>query len=176
VGELADRLDRLQVRTELPGTGITGTVRDRTELILSFAGNTYYRSTDDELAHRLTNLGRLLWVAWTRGYYEELSAVSGSIIRGERPAQSAKELEYVQRRAQIVAEGRAADGRIRVTVQGLQALAAHIQPGTLRALSEEEFIIEARKAVRAMLEDHQDKIIALKVQVYGDPIVNRPRT
>jgi hypothetical protein len=164
VSDFGDRLDRLYVRAEVPG--ITGVVRDRRDVVISFTGNTYYRSTESDIGERLVALCRLLWVAWIRGYYEELSAATGQTITTELPPANDRDRQFRELREQVDAQGSGADGRITVRVQGLHALSTDVRPGTLAALTEEQFVAGAREAVREMLCDYQRQIAWIRGQVF----------
>jgi hypothetical protein len=169
MGELADRLDRLQIRAQVPGTDIVAVLRDRTDVMLSFAEHSYDNATEGELEWRLANLARLLWAGWTRGYYAEVSAATGRTVTGERPALTEQDRQFREQRAEITARGSAADGRISVAFRG-RDLTVHIRRGTVRELTEEEFVAAVRTAANELIEDHQRQIVDLRVRIFSEPL------
>src|SRR6476659_5445513 len=110
-----ERLARLQVAAEVPDGLISGVLRDRGDLVISFRDNSYYRMTDDELEDRLLSLARLLWVAWIRAFYAELSAATGQHLTTETAPANDRDRAFRALRDQIESKGSAADGRISVT-------------------------------------------------------------
>jgi hypothetical protein len=168
MGDLANRLNRLHVRAQVPGTDIVGVVRDRSDVMVSFAEHSYYEATEAELEWRLANLARLLWAGWTRGYYAEVSAATGRTVTGERPAVTERDRLFREERARTTARGSAADDRVTVVFHG-RDVTVHIEPGTLRELTEEEFVAAVRTAARNLIEDHQRQIADLRVRVFSEP-------
>ena len=172
--DLASRLDMLRVRAEVPGGLLAGEFRDRSEVVLSFGGSGYYRSTEADLEEQIVALCRLLVVAWSRGYWDLMSEVQGSTIVGEPPALTDADGEFRDARDHMLVEGRSADGRISVTFDGQRGWSAAVQPGTLVALSEEEFIAGAREASQQLVQSHRSTIGRLKAEIYGRAAIERP--
>jgi hypothetical protein len=64
--------------------------------------------------------------------------------------------------------GQSADGRLRITYDPANdGWRATIQPGTLAALSEEDFITAARQASRELYAQRRRQIVALKLDIFG---------
>ncbi len=165
--DLASRLDMLRVRAEVPGGLVAGEFRDRSEVVVSFGGNGYYRATERDLEEQIVSLCRLLVAAWSRAYWGLMSEVQGRTIVGEAPPTSDADSEFRGARDRMVVHGRSADGRISVTFDGQRGWSATIEPGTLVALSEEGFIASARDASRDLVQSHRATIGRLKAEIYG---------
>jgi hypothetical protein len=166
--DLAARLQAMHVRAEVPGGLLSGELRDRSEVVVTFGGSGYYRTTEAELERQIVSLCRLLVVSWSRGYWDVISEIAGRRISGEGPPMSEASVEYRKARDSMVVSGQSADGRITITYNGAHnGWSAKIQPGTLTALSEEDFIRAGREASRALYAAHQEMIIRLKAQIFG---------
>ena len=68
-----------------------------------------------------------------------------------------------------VAEGTAADGRLRMVGVGLSSFTVTVAPGTVAALSESEFAEACRAGTLDFLADHLRRIAELKFDVYLRP-------
>ena len=166
--DFATRLQTMPVRAEVPGGLLRGELRDASEVVISFGGEGYYRTTEADLERQLVNLCRLLVVAWTRGYWDALSEAAGHRIASEPAPYSEASAEYRTARDALVVTGRSADGHLTITYDptndGWQAT---IQPGTIAALSEEEFVTAARQASRELYAQRRQQIVALKLEIFG---------
>ncbi len=164
---LSERLDRMSARAASPDGNILGELTHRTQLTLSFRGDSYDRyHSDSDLASQLTGLARLLWAAREREYFAVISDLSGEAVSSEPVALGRRDREYREARDEIVAEGRSADGRVRVQVRGMRQWSVHCAQGTVRALTQEQFCAAAAQATTQLIDDQTSKIRQLKDKVY----------
>jgi hypothetical protein len=162
MGTLGDQLSNIHLRVRVPGTEIQGELRHRSEISISFGPGTYQRLRESHLEHYLATVARLLYAGWTREYR---SALSSSLLEVD-PPKDARNRAYEEAKNHIKASGSSADGRITVSAVGLQNFTVRITPGTLRELSEQEFIAGARAAATAFGDDHRTRIRELKTQFF----------
>lgn len=158
MGALGERLDNIHVRVRVPGTEIKGELRHRNELSISFEAGTYQWLRESRLQHQLATLARLLCAGWTREY---LAALNSSFLRVE-PGEVAWNNDYEKARNQIEASGSSGDGRITVSAVGMENFSVRIIPGSLRELSEQEFVTRTGEAAAAFLADHMAQVHELK--------------
>ncbi|HEY7177519.1 MAG TPA: hypothetical protein VH442_21590 [Micromonosporaceae bacterium] len=162
MGILADRLDTMQVRVVSPDGNISGLLRGRSDVMITFREGAYQRYTEQALAEQLVALARLLWAGRTREYYAALSEAFGHPITGESAAIGERELAYRAARDELVAEGVSSDGLVYLGAQGMRAFAVRIAEGALATLTEDEFAARAYEASHAMIADQFAKIRRLK--------------
>jgi hypothetical protein len=65
-----------------------------------------------------------------------VSEAFGEPVTGDPRPETPRDEAFYAARDRLVAEGRSADGVVRVTVLGMRTWTVHIADGTLRALSE----------------------------------------
>lgn len=167
MGVLAERLSHLHVRAALPDGGISGEFSSRDGVRIAFAPFVYNRVAKPELERRLAALARLLRIAQTREYYAAMSEAYGSTITKEPPAIRPRDQEYDRARAELVAEGRSTDGRVRITGRGMHAWTVEIADDALYALDEHMFAERVHEAAGELVHEQVAKIQALKARIYG---------
>ncbi|NUR73710.1 MAG: hypothetical protein HOU81_23085 [Hamadaea sp.] len=163
---LSERLDRMVVTASTPDGAIAAELYDRDQVRLSFPGG--YRWLDESrLPEQLAALGRILWARRMREFFAILSEDEDVPITGEPEPATSGQREFVERRAELVARGESADGRVALSVRGMQEWTVRVQPGTVRECSEEEFATAVRSAVTRLLDDQARQITELKIEL-GD--------
>lgn len=159
-------MEMMTVTASVAGGDVTGVLdADGTVRIALPGGIVWDRTT---LERHLEALGRRLCAARARAFFAAVSAASGATVTREPPALGRRELEYVARRAAIVACGRSCDGRVTARVTGLRRWDVRVEPGW----SDPRASIE--EAATALVRDQQRQIRALKRTVWphmetGDP-------
>jgi hypothetical protein len=162
MSSLAERLDNIRLRVRVPGTEIEAELRNRKDVTISFGESVYAFLNERSLEQYLATLARLFYVGWVREYR---AAISGtSIVVGEPESQ--QDRDFLEARSQMESAGASSDGRITISAIGMQDPEVHIVPGTLRELSEEQFVARTKEAVIALAEDYQAKIRELKVRFF----------
>jgi hypothetical protein len=164
---LADRLDDMRITATVDGGAVTATLTRRTRLHLEFAPGAYRRRSEAQLQRDLAVLASRLWANRMRGYYQALSDITGQHVTGEPPARDDRSRAYRAGRAELIAYGESADGRIRVQVRGMRDWQVTIASGTVRALTEHEFAARVAEVGQALLDDLRTKIRQLKRQAFG---------
>lgn len=167
MGVLSDRLDRMRVVVTVSSGEITGELRNRTEVRVSFAPGSYRRYHERDLERQFASLARLLWAGRMKEYYAAASEAFGQAVTGEPRALTPRDSAYYTARAEIIARGCSADGRICVTVQGMRLWTVRIADGTIRALSEDAFAACLRDAAADLIRDQLRQIRLLKDECYG---------
>lgn len=156
----------MRVQATSPDNMITGELRDRTEVYLSFAPGSYRQYRTASLEEQLAGLARRLWVGRMRKYYEAMSEAFGETITKEPPPEGQRDADFHAARDELVAEGHSADGRIHVAVRGMRHWTVRIADGTVRRLTEEQFAAGVRDAARELISDQFAKIRELKREIY----------
>jgi hypothetical protein len=166
VGVLSDRLDEMRVQATSADGAIVGELRNRNEVHLTFAPGSYRRYNELTLEDQLIGLARLLWAGRMKKYYAAVSEAFGETVTGEPRPVGPRDVAYHAARDELVAEGRSADDRVHVAVQGMRRWTIRIKRGTVRALSEEEFAVRAGEAASELIRDQFSKIKELKRRIY----------
>jgi hypothetical protein len=164
MGEFSDRLMRLSVQADSPDRLISGMVGGRMQVEVSLCDGAYRRYTDADLGHQLGQLAAVLWSRYRREYDEVTDAYRED---GPAPYEQPEDSDFRERRASLVARGRSRDGRIEASSRGLVRWDVSVTPGTVRALTEAEFLAEVGTAVADILRDWQLKVIVLADEIYG---------
>lgn len=164
-------LQTLAVSAVAPGERLSGELRaDTAAVTLTFYGNSYYRYTEPELARDLEALARLLTVAWTRAYWATVSELTGRTITGEPPAESEAEQRFRELRDSRQVTGRSPDGRLTITYQGdSREWHVRIEPGTLAALDQEQFVACAYAATQDFFANHRDTLLRYRAECFPPP-------
>jgi hypothetical protein len=164
---LGDALDRMRVRVSVAGDAIIGELHDNDRVDLSFAQGHYNSAAESTLEEHLVSLARVMHAEYVRQYFRAVSEAYGQTVTKEPPAIGRQDKEYAAQRRELVAEGRSVDGRITVTVRGMQSWRVRIAPGTLRALDERRFCERFGEAAHALIRDQFAGVRSLKNHVYG---------
>jgi hypothetical protein len=159
---LADRLDRIRIRVQAPGSDMYAELRNRKDVTITFGPSVYEWLTEATMERLVAGMARLMYVEWLRQYRaalpdEFLNAVG---------AESQNDRDYLAARAELESFGASADGRVALSAVGMLNVAVRIVPGTLRALDEHQFSAGVTEAVHALADDHQAKIRELKQRFF----------
>ncbi|NUT21389.1 MAG: hypothetical protein HOV77_19620 [Hamadaea sp.] len=161
-----ERLAAMRVRVTLPSGLLHAELRGRSEITIVFEPPTYQRFNEEALEDSLANLARMLWAARTREYYALLSAAAERDINSEVESDDQADTDYREARARLVVTGKSPDGRITITARGMHDWKVTIAPGTLAALSEEEFCDQTAAAAAELISDQYAQVAALKADIY----------
>lgn len=167
MGELADRVQAMRVRASTPDGMMTAELRNGSEVALSLVPGWYDNCHESDLERQLTRLGSLLWVARTREYWATVSNITGEHVAGEDRPISPRDVEFTEARETVVARGRSTDGHVTLSVEGMRRWTVTIAPGTVRGLSERDFVNAVRQAASGLIQDQLAQITALKYRIYG---------
>jgi hypothetical protein len=162
MGQLADRLDGIRVRVQVPGTEIRAELRNRNDVSIWFGESVYEFLDERGLEGYLVSLARLLYAAWLREYRAAIAASTLDVDPHDE-----RDYEFLEARAKIESSGSSAGGRIAFAATGMQNMSATITRGTLRELTENQFTARAKEAVTALIQDHLAKVRELKTRFYG---------
>jgi hypothetical protein len=160
-------LDDLEAGASSPDGQATVRIRGRSEITFSLAPGVYESGDEVDMERRLTQLARLGFVARMRAYYALRSRGFGQTYTKEAPAVSPRDQQYVDERSRLIASGSSPDGRIQVTVAGMEFWTVDLQPGTLSALDETSFCAAVSSAAHEVVEDQFRQIRRLKDEIYG---------
>jgi hypothetical protein len=167
---MSERLDAMVVEAASPDRQVEARLSGE-DVDLWFVPHAYRRFAEArhgerELAHQLARLAALLWVAYRQGYQRIVGeatgtrARAGSVLIGRRR-------DFRRAQAELVADGRSSTGLVTLRSVGLVTWDVTIGDGTLRRLSEEQFVHETRGAARTLLDDHFEKTRLLKDRHFG---------
>jgi hypothetical protein len=162
MSSLGERLDAIHLRVRVPGTEIGAELRGRGEVMISFGPNLYQWLGERDLEHYMASLSRLLYAAWVRAYRTALS----DAFLDAMGAEDQRDRDYLAARARLRERGASSDGRITITAVDMRDITVHIADGTLRVLTEQQFVARTREAVTVLLDDHRTKVRELKVRFF----------
>lgn len=162
MGYLAERLDKIRVRVRAPGTEIEAELSSRNNITLSFGESVYAFISERYLEHALASVARLLFVGWLREYRAVIDDTELNIDPKDQ-----HDLNFRDERREIESSGESSDGRVRLSVIGMNDFTARIQRGTVRELREREFVARVREASTALIGDYRAQVRELKKRYYG---------
>jgi hypothetical protein len=110
---------------------VTGELRDRTQVYLSFASGSYRSYDEATLEEQLIGLARRLWAGRMKEYYAAVSEAFGETVTKEAPPVGQRDIAFHKARDELVAEGRSADGRVYLQVRGMRSWTVRIKDGRL---------------------------------------------
>ncbi|WFE23647.1 hypothetical protein O7621_10445 [Solwaraspora sp. WMMD937] len=167
MGLLADRLDNMHVTAVAPGGAISGELRGRDCVRVTFAAGRYQWLDERYVEQQLAALGRLLWAGRMKAYWAAVSEALGTPVSGEDPPVGPRDVDYQSARGGIVAEGRSDDGSVQIEVRGMRDWTVRIVPGSLRRFREDEFSVRVQQAATALIRDQFAQVRSLKDSIYG---------
>ncbi len=167
---ITERVERMEVRVEAPSHSVSAVLRGRNDVIVTFAPGFYQRADAHEMQWQLEQLGKLLWARWMREYQRIVSDEHQQTYEETRPL-SAIDYEFIDNRANLVAEGSSGDGRIHLAVRGMQEWKVRVAPDAIRTMREDEFAAQVAVAAQELIGDQRAKIRELKVTTYDPEFV-----
>jgi hypothetical protein len=164
MGEFADQLARVTVQAESPDGQIVGRVGGQMQVEIHFREGAYARFSERDLGHQLGQLAAVLWSRYRREY-DEVTA----LYRDGEPApyEEPEDVAFRERRAALKVRGRSSLGWIEASSRALVRWDVTVAEGTVRALTESEFLGQVDSAVADILRDWQHQVIVLTEQIYG---------
>ena len=166
MGLVADHLDSLTVRVTSPDNRITAQLSNRTQVAFEFRPECYRDYSESELERQLGKTCRLLWVGYTRGYTAVMDSVGLTFKTRPSQAKTPAERRFLTERTQLVAVGATSRRLVRLRTVGLINWEFRIVEGTVKRLSEKEFLSELHQAGRALLREFNKKMVFLKDDCY----------
>lgn len=167
MGVVADRLAALTVRVSSPDANIQATARAGSIASVHFRPGAYAGYTENVLEYQIARTATLLFVGHERGV-AQIMAEAG-LRRRKDPAQALDEAErrYLERVFVIPADGTGPQKLVRLRTVGMMKWECHIEPGTLRRLSEDRFLGELTVAGSAVLRRSTYESAILKDECFG---------
>ncbi|WP_199856676.1 hypothetical protein [Nocardia suismassiliense] len=160
--DLAARLDNIQVRVRAPGTEIEAELSRRTNIALFFGDGAYAFVDEPMLEQALASIAKLLWVGWQRQYRRALEYTNLTI-----DAVNSVDIKFFADRDKTEAVGASSDQRMTFLTIGMRSFSVHIEPGTVREITESQFSRSAAEAATLLIEDYQAKVQELKQRYYS---------
>jgi hypothetical protein len=175
VGEVAERLEDLSVTVSSPDGNIEAQVRGAQARSLLFREGAYQRYSEAELAHQLARTATLLFVGRDRTVQEIME--KAGLHRPRRPSEAVDEAQrrYLIELPQIHATGVGPRELVRLEATGLMHWHCEIAQGTLRYLSESEFLAEVMGAGQALLRNHRYETALLRNEHFGSGLAEATR-
>lgn len=167
MGEVADQLEDLSVTVSSPDGNIEAQVTGGQARSLRFREGAYQRYTEAELAHQLARTATLLFVGHDRGVQKIVEDAGLHRPRGPEQAIDETHRRYLAELPNIYATGLGPREMVRFEATGLVQWRCDIAQGTIRYLSEPEFIAEVIGAAQALLRDHRYETGLLRNEHYG---------
>jgi hypothetical protein len=163
---MSEHLDTMVVEAATPGDTAFARLRGRSDVTVWFAPGYYRQSTDERVADKLAQLGKLLWVARMKEYYRFKSHQLGREIRGEGMPKTPAQVARREARDSIVAEGRSDDGAVSLSSVGLLDWSVTVPRGTVARVEEETFVASCAQAAERLIQHHLDQLAYVWAQRY----------
>ncbi|HEY8471528.1 MAG TPA: hypothetical protein VIL37_02705 [Natronosporangium sp.] len=167
MGEVAERLADLTVTVSSPDGNIEAEVYGGRVRWLEFRPGAYQRYDESELAHQLERLATLAFVNHDRGVQKIMEDVGLHRPRGPAEARDEAHRRYLADLPNIHATGVGPRQLVRFEATGLLNWRCDIVQGTLRQLSEQQFIAEVIDAAQALLQQHRYETGLLRNEIFG---------
>ncbi|GAB2744387.1 hypothetical protein GCM10027174_17620 [Salinifilum aidingensis] len=162
MGELAERLDNIRVRASAPGVELDAELRNQREVALTFGESVYEFIDERYLERALAGLARRLYTGWLRQYKEAISTTNLNVEPNDQ-----HDFNFEEDVRAVEASAESSDGRITLATVGMQEFTASLRPGTVRQLSEREFVARVAEVAPLLIERYQAHVAELKVRYYG---------
>ena len=120
-----------------------------------------------DLERQLTRLAKLLCVARMRAYYEARSRDFQQLFTREPAPTTPLDEAYVRARAEVVVEGEAAGGAVRISAVGMESWAVLLERDVHQRMDEVTFCDTVSRAATQLVEQQLAAVRALKREVYA---------
>lgn len=164
---IAERLDKLSIRSSSPDGNIRSILTGRTNLKLEFRSGGYEANTERELEHQLSRLATLTWTSYRRGYTEIVTSAGLEVVFEPGDEWNSHDREYQQARLEVEGRGESGDGTVRTRTQALLRWQFKIKDGTVKRLPEADFTREVLVAVRLAIKDYRSQSSELRQKYFG---------
>jgi hypothetical protein len=167
MGEVADRLESVTVTVSSPDGNIEAHVVGGQPRSLTVRAGAYQRYSESDLAHQLARTAALLFVGRDREVQQIME--DAGLHRARQPSEATDEAQrrYLSALPHIYATGQGPRGLVRLEATGLVQWHCDIAEGTLRQLSESEFVAEVMGAARDLLQNHRYETALLRNEHFG---------
>ncbi|ADD42699.1 hypothetical protein [Stackebrandtia nassauensis] len=167
MGVVAGQLAALTVTVSSPDARMRATVTAGKPRSFGFRPNTYRFYTEDRLGHQLARLATLAYIGHQRGVDRIHAENDMTVIRDPRQARDPAEATFVERSNSITVAGVGARKMVRFKTTGMLNWQCRIAEGTVRRLSEKEFVSEVSLAVNDVLGKTHSIAMLLKDEYRG---------
>jgi len=165
---MTSALTELSATAGTPDGRAYAAITGRTRVRLSLAPGYYEWASVPDLERQLTRLAKLLFVARMKAYYVARSEDFEQTFTREPASTTPCDEAYVRARSELVVEGAAADGAIRITGVGMDTWAVHLDRDIQRLMDEHAFCEAVSRAATRLVESQFAQVGALKREVYGN--------
>jgi hypothetical protein len=134
---------------------------------LTFRAGAYQRYTEPTVAHQLARIATLLFVGRDREVQQVME--DAGLHRPRHPSEAADEAQrrYLSELPRVYATGQGPRGLVRLEATGLMQWRCDVTEGTVRHLSEFEFVAEVMGAARDLLQNHRYETALLRNEHFG---------
>jgi hypothetical protein len=160
---IRDYLDRMVVSATSPDGNVQATVSNYTECRVEFRPMSFARYDEEALAHQLSRLGALTWVAYRRGRTQAFRD-SQRLTEVPTPPEDPRLRGYEEALARLDGSGVSASRVLHIGTIGMAQWTVEITPGALRRLGEASFLAEIHSAIEDLINDRKAKVILLKAE------------
>lgn len=162
MGQLAERLDNIRVRTRLPNMDIEAELRNRDQITVEFGESVYEFTNERVLEDALASLARLLYAGWQKQYRAAIDDTDLDIDPNDQ-----HDINFRDEANAVEASVTSSDERITLSTVGMREFSARIKPGTLRELKERHFLARIDELAPRLIEEYRSQVGELKVRYYG---------
>ena len=164
---MTSALAQLTATASTPEGRACATISGRTHVRMSLASGYYEWASVIDLERQLTRLARLLFVARMRAYYEARSRDFEQLFTREPAPTTPLDEAYVRARSEVVVEGEAAGGAVRISAVGMDSWAVHLARDVHQRMDEASFCDAVSRAATRLVELQLAAVRALKRELYA---------
>ena len=164
---MTSALDEMSATAGTPDGRAFATISGRTHVRMSLTPGYYEWASVTDLERQLTRLAKLLFVARMRAYYEARSRDFEQLFTREPAPTTPLDEAYVRARSEVVVEGDAAGGAVRISAVGMESWAVHLDRDVQQRMVEMAFCDAVSRAATQLVEQQLAAVRALKREVYA---------
>jgi hypothetical protein len=157
-----DPLKLIVATAQSPDGRIMAKVSDGDRVELRFRARTFPGYEAGELGNQLSHLATRLWAEYQRSYYRALSEAVGEDIRDSERETSPRAANFRKAQAELKIEATSPRKEVRLVTVGLMRWQVRVAPGIGRRLTEEAFLDEISRTLRALLAAYYDRVLQLR--------------
>lgn len=137
-------------------------LRNRTDFSLPFGESVYDFVDERALEGALSSLAKRLYTGWLRQYREAISTTNVNVEPNDR-----HDFDFLEEIHAVEVSVASSDGRITLSTVGMREFTAQLRRGTVRELSEGEFVARVVEVAPQLLDRYPSAVSEVKARFHG---------
>lgn len=162
-----ERIDAMKVTVRSPDGRVQARLTGGKYLEVGFARGAYHDYDEALLEHQLSQLAKLLWTGYQRGFDQAVDeATGGRAGRSDEEHWDANERRFATEVSKLVAKGVSPGNCVKAETEGMRNWRVRIRDGTLDRLDEQTFGEEVAALAQAVISDYRGGVATARQRYF----------